>query len=38
MLPDGTLARNRSKFHWTVRCQAEDGTGKLFTDEVRVER
>ena len=38
MLPDGTVARNRSKFHWTVRCQAEDGTGKLFTDEVRVER
>ena len=38
VLPDGTLARNRSKFHWTVRCQAEDGTGKLFTDEVRVER
>ena len=37
-LPDGTLARNRSKYHWTVRCQAEDGTGKLFTDEVRVER
>ena len=38
VLPDGTLARNRSKFHWTVRCQAADGTGKLFTDEVRVER
>ncbi|MGB0150640.1 MAG: PKD domain-containing protein [Flavobacteriales bacterium] len=38
MLPDGTAAGNRSKFHWTVRCQAEDGTGKLFTDEVRVER
>ena len=38
MLPNGTAARNRSKFHWTVRCQAEDGTGKLFTDEVRVER
>ncbi len=38
MLPDGTVARNRSKFHWTVRCQAEDGTGKLFADEVRVER
>lgn len=37
-LPDGTLARNRSKYHWTVRCQSEDGTGKLFTDEVRVER
>jgi len=37
-LPDGTLARNRSKYHWTVRCQAADGTGKLFTDEVRVER
>ncbi len=37
-LPDGTLARNRSKYHWTVRCQAKDGTGKLFTDEVRVER
>ena len=38
MLPDGTMARNRSKYHWTVRCQAEDGTGRLFTDEVRVER
>ena len=38
MLPDGTMARNRSKYHWTVRCRAEDGTGKLFTDEVRVER
>ena len=38
MLPDGTMARNRSKYHWTVRCQTEDGTGRLFTDEVRVER
>ncbi len=38
MLPDGTMARNRSKYHWTARCQAEDGTGKLFTDVVRVER
>ena len=38
MLPDGTLARNRSRYHWTVRCQANDGTAKLFTDEVRVER
>jgi PKD repeat protein len=38
MLPDGTRAPNRSKYHWTVRCQTENGTGKLFTDEVRVER
>ena len=38
LLPDGKMASNRSKYHWTVRCQADDGTGKLFSDVVLVER
>jgi len=37
-LPDGTLAADRSVFQWTVRCVANDGVIRLFTDRLRVER
>ena len=36
--PDGTVAANRSVFHWTVHCVWEDGTHRLYADRLRVER
>ena len=37
-LPNGDVAKDRSTFVWTVRCMDLDGTPRLFTDRLRVER
>ena len=37
-LPNGTVAANRSVYHWTVHCVSEDGTHRVFADRLRVER
>jgi len=37
-LPNGEVAKDRSTYTWTVRCLDLDGTPRLFTDRLRIER
>ena len=37
-LPDGEVAKDRATYTWTVRCLDLDGTPRLFTDRLRIER
>lgn len=37
-LPNGEVAKDRATYTWTVRCLALDGTPRLFTDRLRIER
>lgn len=37
-LADGSLAKDRSVYQWTVRCASEEHGVRLFTDRIRVER
>ena len=37
-LPNGEVAKDRATFSWTVRCLDLDGTPRLFTDRLRIER
>ena len=38
VLPNGEMAKDRSTYQWTVRCNDENGNPRLFTDRVRIER
>ena len=37
-LPNGEVAKDRATYTWTVRCLDLDGTPRLFTDRLRIER
>lgn len=37
-LPNGEMAKDRATYTWTVRCLDLDGTPRLFTDRLRIER
>ena len=37
-LPNGEVAKDRATYMWTVRCLDLDGTPRLFTDRLRIER
>lgn len=37
-LPNGEVAKDRETYTWTVRCLDLDGTPRLFTDRLRIER
>jgi hypothetical protein len=38
VLPNGEMAKDRSAYQWTVRCNDYNGNPRLFTDRVRIER
>lgn len=37
-LPNGEVASDRATYTWTVRCLDAQGTARLFTDRLRIER